>query len=111
MRARLEGLMETCGQSVTLTRLETGDTVPLRAFLQPILKRREALPAAPTPLGAVSSQRWLYIGSGRQEISPGDRAACGAERLVVQEARPIRWGDEVLYYWAVLRQERRNAAE
>ena len=42
MRARLEGLMKTCGQSVTLTRLETGDTVPLRAFLQPILKRREA---------------------------------------------------------------------
>ena len=40
-----------------------------------------------------------------------DLAACGAERLVVQEARPVRWGDEVLYYWAVLRQERRNAAE
>ena len=109
MRARLEGLMETCGQSVTLTRLETGDTVPLRAFLQPILKRREALPAVPTPLGAVSSQRWLYIGSGRQEISPGDRAACGAERLVVQEARAVGWQDETFYQWAVLRPEKEAA--
>ena len=103
--------MARYGQSVILTRRETGASLAVRAFVQPVRRQREDLPVAATPLGAVSRQRWLYIGSGRQEISPGDRAACGAERLVVQEARPVRWGDEVLYYWAVLRQERRNAAE
>lgn len=106
MTARLERLMRTYGQSVALTRRGAGAPVQVRAFLQPVLKRREDLPAAATPLGAVSRQRWLYIGSGRQEIAPGDLAACGETRLVVQEARPVRWGDEILYYWAMLRREK-----
>ena len=109
MTARLVRLMEAYGQSVALTRRGAEAPVQVRAFLQPVLKRRENLPVTATPLGAVSCQRWLYIGSGRQEISPGDLAACGESRLVVQEARPVRWGDEILYYWALLRREKEAA--
>ena len=111
MRARLEGILARYGQDAVLTDRETGGERRVRAFVQPVLKKREDLPAQATALGAVSRERWLYIGGGSQSLRAGDGVACGGLRLVVQEARPGRWGDEVLYYWAVLRQERRNAAE
>lgn len=98
--------MARFGQTVTITRRgqEPRET---RAFLQPDLKRREALPVAVTPLGAVSAQRWMYLGS--LELAPGDRAAWGGLRLAVQEARAVGWQDEILYYWAVLRPEKEAA--
>lgn len=103
MRARLEGILAQYGQEVLLTPREGGEEAPVRAFLQPILKRREDLPAAATPLGAVSQQRWLYIGSGGRPLAPGDRAVWGGLRLTVQEARIVPWKDEPLYCWALLR--------
>lgn len=109
MRARLERMMETYGQSVILSRRDTGETATVRAFLQPILRRQEDLPVTATPLGAVSGQRWLYIGQSGQELRPGDRVACGKLRLVVQETRAVWWKDEILYCWALLRREKEAA--
>ena len=101
MRRRLERMMGQYGQTVTLKRRgqEPRET---RAFLQPDLKRREALPLTATPLGAVSVQRW-------RELAPGDRVAWGGLRLVVQEARAVGWRDETFYQWAVLRPEKEAA--
>lgn len=109
MRERLEGLLERYGQKALLTRREGGDAIALRAFVQPLLRQKEELPLTPTPLGAASGQRWLYIGSGRQPIAPGDQLDCGGLRLVAQESCPVRWQEEVFYWRAVLR-PRREAA-
>lgn len=98
--------MRRYGQEVLVTRRETGESTAARAFLQPVLKQREDLPVTATPLGPVSRQRWLYIGSGAQMVSPGDRIACGSLRLVVQEAQAVCWADEPLYWRAVLRREK-----
>lgn len=108
MRRRLERMMGQYGQTVTLKRRgqEPRET---RAFLQPDLKRREALPLTATPLGAVSVQRWRYLGPRDRELAPGDRVAWGGLRLVVQEARAVGWRDETFYQWAVLRPEKEAA--
>lgn len=109
MRARLERIMERYGQSVTLTPGDGEEAVEIRAFVQPVLKEKEALPAAVTPLGPVSTQRWLYIGQAGATVRAGDRVSCNGMRLVVQEARPVYWRDEVFYRWAMLRREKEAA--
>lgn len=105
MRRRLERMMERHGQTVTLT-CRGQEPQEIRAFLQPALKRRESLPARATPLGAVSVQRWQYIGRGPHPLTPGDRVSWRGLRLVVQEAVDVGWRDETLYQWAILRPEK-----
>ena len=109
MKRRLERLMTRYGQRVELTGREEDWSREMRAFLQPAAKRRETLPASATPLGAVSRQRWIYVGSGDQALRPGDRVVCGELRLVVQEAQLLRWQDGVLCCWAILRREKEAA--
>ena len=109
MRARLDALLEQYGQNAVLTRREDGQTIPLRAFVQPVLRQREDLPLTPTPLGAASGQRWLYVGCGAQPLALGDWVDCGEWKLAVQEASAVYWQDEVFYWRAVLR-PRKEAA-
>ena len=109
MRARLEGILARYGQDAVLTDRETGGERRVRAFVQPVLKKREDLPAQATALGAVSRERWLYIGVGSQSLRAGDGVACGGLRLVVQEARSVPWGGGTLYWWALLRKEKEKA--
>lgn len=109
MRAQLEGVMERYGQHVTLKRRESGAPLSLRAFLQPVLKQREPLPVSVTPLGAVSRERWLYIGPARHPLIPGDRVELGEMGLVVQESRTVFWQGGMLYCWAMLRREKEAA--
>ena len=45
------------GQEVALTPRQGGETVRVRAFLQPVLRQREEGGAAVTPLGGVSRER------------------------------------------------------
>ena len=110
MTGTFDLLLSRYGQSVTLTPAATGADMALQAFVQPILKREEDLPLVPSPLGAVSTERWLYLGGGNQPLSPGDRVDTGALALVVQEARTVYWRDQPLYQWAILRR-RKEAAE
>lgn len=110
MRSAFEGLLSRYGQSVTLICAATGESKALRAFVQLLPRREEHLPLAASPLGAVSRERWLYLGGGGQPLAPGDRVDTGELALVVQEAGTVFWRDEALYQRAILRR-RREAAE
>jgi len=109
MKARLERSMDRYGQTVTLVSRNSNETQEIRAFLQPILKEQVEPPVAVTPLGPVSEHRWLYIGKAGVEVKVGDRMSCGGTQLVVQEAQPVYWQEDVLYQRAILRREKEAA--
>lgn len=102
MKTQLDAILSRYGQNMTLTKEDSGETLAIRAFLQPVLKKQEPAPITVTPLGAVSRQRWIYIGSGDIRIRPGDRVDHELLALQVQEARAVYCGDTLLYHWALL---------
>jgi len=110
MRTRLEGILSAYGQTVTLIPRDGGEERSFSAFLQPVLKNREDLPVAATPLGAVNEQRWLYVGPAGQEIRPGDGIRFDRLRLAVQETETVYFQNAPLYTRAMLRQEKERAA-
>lgn len=105
----LSSILARYGQGVAVEIQGTGERLPVRAFLQPILRRRRDAPLSATPLGAVSEQRWLYIGGAEVPLSPGDCVACHGLELTVQEARPLYCGDRLLYHWALLHRRKEAA--
>ena len=109
MTGQLESILARYGQNVTLEKHDTGEKQEIQAFLQPLLKKQEQPPVAVTPLGAVSEQRWLYLGSRHVAIVPGDRIQQGETRLAVQEARGVFLGTALLYHWALLQPEKEAA--
>lgn len=106
MKIPLTELMRRYGQEVVIIPGGPGQVRTAAAFLQPILKKREDLPAAATPLGAVSGQRWLYIGPAGTALSPGDRVRSEGLCLIVQEALTVKLGRDDLYRRAILRREK-----
>lgn len=110
MRARLASIIARHGQPLTLVRRSTGQALGLHAFLQPLLREREALPVHATPLGAVSRQRWLYIGPPEPAPEPGDELIFLGERLAVQEALTVFLRQEPLYRRAILRRRKEDPA-
>ena len=81
-----------------------------RAFVQPILTRREDPLWDQTPLGAADRRRWLYIGGGGAAVRAGDRLRCQGADFLVREAAPVYLEDGApLYWWATLVREREAA--
>lgn len=109
MRTRLEEMMRSLGQTIALIPRKSRCETRFQAFLQPILKEREDLPVAATPLGAVNGQRWLYVGPVAQKIAAGDTVRLDDIHLTVQEAAAVYFRGEVLYNRAILRQEKERA--
>lgn len=109
MKERLEEIMRTHGQEITLIRREGGEETSAMAFLQPLLKERKEPPVTVTPLGVVNDQRWLYIGPAEHEFEPGDELRFNGKRFVAQEAMTICFRREALYFRAVLRQKKEAA--
>ena len=108
MRERLEAILAAYGQTVTWRRPE-GDRTE-RAFVQPILTRREEPLWDQTPLGAADRRRWLYIGGGGAAVRAGDRLHCQGADFLVREAAPVYLEDGApLYWWATLVREREAA--
>ena len=105
MKEKLEEIMRTHGQEITLVRREDGEEASVLAFLQPLLKERAEPPVTVTPLGVVNDQRWLYIGPVAQAFEPGDEVRFNGEYFVAQEAMSICFRRESLYFRAVLRRK------
>lgn len=101
--------MERYGQTAALVPGDGGQPREIRAFLQPVRKDRAAPPAAATPLGPVSEQRWLYIGRAGTAVAAGDQIVWNGPRLAVQEVQDIYWQDEILYRRAILRRAKEAA--
>lgn len=109
MRAQLDAILREHGEDLTLIRRESGEEAAVRAFVQPLLKENKDLPVTATPLGAVSDQRWLYVGPVLPELEPGDLIHQGSSRFVVQEAMTICFRRSALYGRAILRREKESA--
>lgn len=101
MKGQLESIFSRYGQAVTLTG-SSGETTVTRAFLQPVRKTQEDAPITVTPLGTVSRQRWLYIGSGDIALRPGDRLDFEDLTLQVQQVQAVYCGNSLLYHRALL---------
>ena len=98
MREALERALMDYGQAVTIRR--GGQATACRAFLQPVLQKRQEEPRGDTPLGSVDERRWIYIGTA-QTARYDTVEGCGMSFLV-KEATPVYLGDEILYWHAVL---------
>ena len=102
-RALLDTLLRRYGQSVTVTDRDGAQT-DTRAFVQPILERGETdLQVHPTPLGTRRGDRYLYLGAVEVPLRAGDQVEGLGLTFRVQTAQPIRVGDEISHWWAILR--------
>ena len=104
MREQLEAALGTYGQAVTIRHGETATAC--RAFLQPVLDRREdRWQSLPTPLGEARRDRFLYLG-------PPDAPLEGLEegwlqwngrKYEIMQAQPIYVGRRLSHWWGLLR--------
>lgn len=108
MRERLEQVLEQYGQPV-VWHLAEGDRKG-RAFVQPILAKKEDAMSAHTPLGVADQRRWSYIGGGDVPLGAGDRLSCLGMEFRVRETMPVYFDEEEpLYRWATLIAEKEAA--
>lgn len=92
------------GQDVELCR--AGGVARGRAFLQPVLERREDWKQAlPTPLGVVRRDRFLYLGEpGLALEGPGEGfLRCRGTAYEILACQAVWVGEELSHWWAVLR--------
>ena len=112
MTGVLTGLLARYGQAVAVERRDTGETAAGRAFLQPILDRREDWKQRrPTPLGLARKDRFLYLGEPGLPLSMGNKVTSLGVDYEVQAAQPIRVGENLSHWWAVLRVRDREEGE
>jgi hypothetical protein len=105
MRADVEKIMKEYGQHVTLRR--GGEARSTCAFLQPAVKQAETVPEEMCSFGALDSRRWIYL--GQEEVCPGEQILWGQQCFRVRSSRSFPVGEDVLYWWASLEQEREVA--
>lgn len=90
------------GQDVTV---RYGDGRPeraARAFLQPIVERREDWrQEMPTPLGIVRRGRFLYLGEPGVELTGCEELEWNGEQFRVQAVEAIYVGGRLSHWWAV----------
>lgn len=103
MKEMLKEAFARYGTSVEVRRGE--DAVRTKAFIQPIRTESGGEPFTVTALGAVDERCWRYLGPADVEVAMGGRVICGEKQYIVRRAAPFRAGEEILYYWAVLREE------
>ena len=93
------------GQQVTI-RLSDGSAVT-QAFLQPVTERDEQVPEVQTELGGIDGRLWLYL--GKSAVAKNDRICWQDKEFRVRSSRKYALGEESLYWWASLEQEREAA--
>lgn len=101
-----ERILERYGQKVDVYYGESRVGVPARAFLQPVLERREDWKQeVPSPLGMARQDRFLYMGEAGVPLDGIGEGflMCRGVRYEVQAAQAVYVGKELSHWWAVLR--------
>lgn len=101
MRRWVEEILRRFGQEVTLERGEETETV--RAFLQPVRERDEAVPEI-AETGWLDGRLWLYLGTAA--VTAGDRVLWNGRRFRVRSGRPHYVGDTLSHWRGVLERAR-----
>lgn len=95
-------LMERYGQTVEVRPKGAERELVVRAFLQPVLERREDwVQRMPGPLGMTRRDRFLYLGPPEVDVSAGTLLWRGV-RYEVRAAQAVFAGDVCSHWWAVL---------
>ena len=104
MRAAWRRILERYGQRVAICRDDGTETL-CRAFLQPVLERREDwFQRLPTPLGTARRDQWLYLGPPETALDGREDGyvAWNNVHFDVRAAQPVCLGEETVYWWALL---------
>ena len=100
MDGALDRLLARYGQTVAV------NGAAGRAFLQPVLERREDWKQTlPTPLGTVRQDRFLYLGEAGLPLETGGVVEWRGVTYEVQAAHAVYVGDRLSHWWGVLRLE------
>lgn len=97
----VEEILSKYGQEVTVERGGTAEAV--RAFLQPLIERDEAVPET-AAIGWLDGRLWLYL--GRKAVEDGDVVTWEGRRFRVRSGRPHYVGDKLCHWRAVLERAR-----
>lgn len=88
----------------------TARKTQVRAFFQPV-RDRGTEQSAPSPLGQVKQDRFLYLGPAERPLDEECRVAVEDEVYRVETAQPIYVGGAVSHWWAVLTHRAKEAVE
>lgn len=106
MTGWVEEILRRYGQRAVLRRRD-GEEKPIRAFLQPVTERDEAVPETMTALGWIDGRLWLYL--GRVAAETGDTILWNGTAFRVRSGRPHYVGEELSHWRAVLEREKEDA--
>lgn len=106
--AAFKRLLERYGQSVEVHYRDEPVGAPCRAFVQPILERKEQ--ELPSPLGWAGQKRWLYLGDPEAPLEGLEDGylVWQGRRFEIVRAQAVRVGARVSHWWAVLRERERE---
>lgn len=81
--------------------LETAEgRICTRAFLQPVMERREQADGTVTEIGRADGRLWRYL--GREKVEPGDALEWNGMAFQVRSSRPFYIGGALSHWWASL---------
>ena len=105
MKDWIREILDRYGQTATVRTNEGERSV--HAFLQPVTEKNEREPDGMCAIGALDGRLWLYL--GQTELSAGDSICWNGLNFRVRSGRSYHLGEELLYWWASLEQEREAA--
>ena len=98
MEREWRAVLARYGQQAAVCEGREGPGVQVRAFLQPVLDRREDQ-SVPSPLGLRREDRFLYLGPPEVPLRQGGRVVWRGEGYAVQSAHKVGQS----HWWALLR--------
>jgi len=101
MRRWVDEILARYGQEAAVE--HEGETETVRAFLQPLTERDEAVPEM-AAVGRLDGRLWLYL--GRKAVEAGDAVSWNGRRFRVRSGRPHYIGNELCHWRAVLERAR-----
>ena len=97
-----EKILARHGQDVTVRYGGGRPERAARAFLQPIVERREDWrQETPTPLGVVRRDRYLYLGEPEVELTGCEELEWNGERFRMQAVEAIYVGKKLSHWWGI----------